>query len=544
MTRPVTVLPRLALTASTRTRQVREEQDLVGRHLDAGALREPADLGGGAALLAGARRDDRPQRARVHLPGEQAGLAGGEPDRAPRGDRALPRAPELGGGDVDVADELARRRCVARATSAPEATVTAFAAAFAAARSAWAWVTPWAASCAPASAAWRSASVASPPSSNRARLRLARLLDGGVQRALLGGHVGVRLRLVALAVGGRDGRPGRRVRRRGLRGLEPGLRGRDPQARRPDGVPGRVDVDARLRDVRGAHGALRLLDAARACSRASRACAAAASATCSWSSCASVGPNGSQPSAEVEARDGHLRGRVVAAVHRAGGEPEPSQRTLELEHVLPTVAGTEVAVHRDPAGQHEHRAAVDRHGDRPGGELGARLRRAGDDVAARALLDPRGGEDDRLRRAVAHRAADDDLGRERTADDRDRDRRRLRRGGVGRDLGGRADLARGDPAEDRDGDERGESQGDDTGAPGAGHRRSGPRLPRHRAPAPRGARPSACSIPTARRVPAGSCNPPHVTFLVTPRRIATQAIPCPRSRLRAGFKIRLICLSD
>ena len=503
MTRPVTVLPRLALTRRRGrggSRRTGPRSPAPGCRCSARSDRPRRRCG----APRGARRDDRPQRARVHLAGEQAGLAGGEPDRAPRGDRALPRAPELGGGDVDVADEL-RAVVVARATSAPEPTVTAFAAAFAAARSACAWVTPWAASCAPTSAAWRSASVASRAQLEPPRLRLARLLDGGVQRALLGGHVGVRLRLVALAVGGRDGRPddafaAAACAASSLACAVATRRFAVPTASRAVLTSMRACATSAGRTVRCACSTLLW-----AWSRASRACAAAASATCNWSSScrsARTGPSpgggrSSRPPPPWPRRSGRpphrWRTRAVAAHARAGTRPAHGRRDRGRG-----ASGCRRAA-RTPGGRRPPWRPTRR-------RAGARLRRAGDDVAARALLDPRRGQDDRLGRAVAHRATDDDLGRERTADDPDRDVRGLRRGGVGRDLGGRADLARADPAEDRDGDERGERQGDDRlrRAPAIAGQRLGSRgtePQRRAAPVPRHAR--------SRR--PGVCRPTRVT---------------------------------
>ena len=345
MTRPATVLPRLALTASTRTgRFEKNRTSFAGTWTPVFCASRPTSPSG-AALLAGARRDDRAQRARVDLPGEQPRLERVEPDRAPGGDRALLRAPELGGGDVDVADEL--RAVVVRARDVRAGRDRmAFAAAFdgreiglrlgdalgrelrAGLRGLAVAQRRVAASSNRRASAWRASSTAAfsaPCLATTSALACA-----------------------CRAGRWRSRRPSRTTRSR----PRPARPRAWPARSRPAGSPSRrrpgpCCVDARLRDVRGPHGALRLLDAALGLQPGVARLRGRRLGDVQLVELRVGRPERVPALAEVEARDGHLGRRVVAAVHRTGGDPEPSQRTLELEHVLPTVAGTEVAVHRD-----------------------------------------------------------------------------------------------------------------------------------------------------------------------------------------------------
>ncbi len=473
MTRPATVLPRLAFTASTRTgRLAKNRTSFAGTWTPIRCASR--------ATSPSVRRSSRADEAtiarrvdRVDAPRQEPRLELVEPDLAPGGHERRLRAGELRLGDAHVADELGavvvRPRDIGAGADAhgvggrdgrrevrlrlrhglrrePRGGVGRQA-------------------IVQGGVGWQREAV---------RLGLTGVLLRGGERVLLRDDVGVRLGDVPLAVGARDGLPGRRVRGGGLRGGEPGLRRRHAQRRGAHRLARGVRVDPGLRDVGGPRGALRLLDVVDGLQPRVAGLGGGRLGSVELVELR-VGRAERVPAlAEVEARDGRGGRRVVAAVDRAWGGPEAPKRALELEHVLPPIARSEVPVHRDRAGQDEHRAAVDGHRDRPGAELGPRARRAGDDVARRpALLELRVREHDGLRGAEADGPADDDLRRERATDDGDRDRRGLRRRGVGGDLRGRADLARADPPAERDDDEQAEGHGGQAGGAG-GHRAVSP----------------------------------------------------------------------
>jgi hypothetical protein len=76
--------------------------------------------------------------------------------------------------------------------------------------------------------------------------------------------------------------------------------------------------------------------------------------------------------AQVERRYAGLGRGVVAAVDCARRGAKADQGLFELAHVRPSHPAMQVATHRDVAGKHEHRAAVDGQRDVSGVELARR----------------------------------------------------------------------------------------------------------------------------------------------------------------------------
>ena len=295
MTRPVTVLPRLALTASTRTgRFEKNRTSFAGTWTPVSCAIRPTSA---AVRRSSLELDAMIARSVLVSTFRVSRRALREASRTARRAVTVPSFARRSSAAATLTSRTSfAPSLVARATSAPEPTITAFAAAFAAARSAWAWVTPWAASCAAGLRGHRSDSVASPPSSNRRASAWRASSTAAFSAPCLAATSAFacawsRWPLAVATAVPDDAFAAAACAASSLACAVATRRLAVPTASRAVLMSMRACATSAGRTVRCACSTLLW-----AWSRASRACAAAASATCNWSSCASVGPNGSQPS--------------------------------------------------------------------------------------------------------------------------------------------------------------------------------------------------------------------------------------------------------